>query len=60
MQIDKFKLEFAELFNDFIKSNEFHFLLKSKFDDIKKNLSQFKNQSITFPHLAKNVFEAFE
>ncbi|MFX1487680.1 MAG: GTP-binding protein [Promethearchaeota archaeon] len=57
MQIDKFKLEFAELFNDFLKSNEFHNLLKNRFEEVKRSLSEYKNQTISFSYLAKTIFE---
>jgi len=56
MLLDQLKLEFVELFNKFIKSDEFHSVIKRNYNQIKEILSKFKNQSITFSKLVNNIF----
>ena len=60
MRIDQFKLEFAELFTDFIKSNDYNKFFKENFNQIKEIFTKFKKESISFPTLVKKLFEIFE
>ena len=57
MLIDQLKLEFTESFIDFMKSDEFHSLIKSNYNEIKEVFTKFKNQSITFSNLVENIFK---
>jgi hypothetical protein len=57
MIIDQLIMEFAEYFNDFIKSNEFHSIIKSNYNEMKEVITKFKNQSISFSNLVENIFK---
>ena len=60
MRIDQVKLEFAELFTDFIKSSDYNKLFKENFEKITELFVNFKKDSISFPTLVKNLFEILE
>ncbi len=60
MRIDQVKLEFAELFTDFIKSSDYNKQFKENFDRIAELFVNFKKGSISFPTLVKNLFEIIE
>ena len=57
MLIDQLKIEFAEFFTNYIKSNEFHSIIKSNYNELKENFTKFKNQSITFSNLVEGIFK---
>jgi hypothetical protein len=58
--IDQFKLDFAELFSDFIKSSTYNKLIKERFNEIRALYTKFKNDAISFPSFAKSLFEMLE
>ncbi|MFX1296211.1 MAG: GTP-binding protein [Promethearchaeota archaeon] len=60
IQIDQFKLEFAEFFTDFIKSNTYNIFIKENFNKIRTIFMKFKQGSISFPMLVKKLFEILD
>ncbi|MFX0065164.1 MAG: GTP-binding protein [Candidatus Hermodarchaeota archaeon] len=57
IRIDQFKLEFAELLNDFIKSKDYNDTINEHYPRIKELYSQLKTDKILLPQFIQKIFE---
>ncbi|MFX1255417.1 MAG: leucine-rich repeat domain-containing protein [Promethearchaeota archaeon] len=57
IRIDQFKLAFAELLNDFIKSKDYNDIITKNYPSIRELYNQFKTNKISFPQLTQKIFE---
>ncbi len=57
IQVDQFHLEFAEIINSYIKTQEYRSKLKSKFTEISKLYKRFKDNYIDHSEFIEKVFQ---